>query len=306
MAKKNKKFGGELEAELMRASYGNDLPLVKELLAKGANPNLQSSKYSELALGVATSIDVCRTLLEAGADPNLLGRYGSSAYHSAISSDSLDRIRLFEHFGADINHADAHGWLPIHRAALSGSYFALERLLGKGVDPNHGGLSRNVNPLGLAVVCGPSFSGALECVKLLLAAGANPNQRESNGETPMHAAARRGWKYALELMIDAGGKLDEDPLVEGGLLHESCRADDASATMFLLGKYGLDVDVKIAGRTLLQMFSSKPQAKAQIREGLRQIAARQIQGDISALIDECLPGLRASSKPARPSQGASL
>ena len=83
-----------------------------------------------------------------------------------------------------------------------GSAAQVSGLLSKGVDPNcrrAGGFS--MPPLYYAVGIAPKH-----VVKVLLDAGADPNQADSNGETPLHEASRMGYKDKARILLEAGAE----------------------------------------------------------------------------------------------------
>ena len=96
----------------------------------------------------------------------------------AASSGDLIRVRALVEAGADINATDEHGsgtLLTFHPAVM-------EYLLWKGADPN-----RQTNESGDPILCGVAYFNNLECVRLLLAAGANPNALVNDtAETALH------------------------------------------------------------------------------------------------------------------------
>lgn len=277
MKRKKAKQGGELESQLRLACNAADLVRIDELLKAGANPNLRCIGFRDLPLQYASSYgnhDVVRALLRGGADPNALNEYGTSPLQYAASGDDADLVDLYVEFGGDIHALDTHGWDCLQRAALSGYPQTVARLIELGAEVNRfEENSRRIAPLAAACT---SASNDPECLRLLIKAGANPDHREGDGRTAMHLAAGRGAVDFMEILFEGGAKLDSNPLCKGGMLHESCRADHARATLWLLDKYGLEADVRIGGRTLMQLFSSKPAAKAQIKERLRSLASEEV------------------------------
>ena len=98
----------------------------------------------------------------------------------ACSQGDLAQVRALVEAGADINATDKFGsgtLLTFHPAVM-------EYLLSKGADPN-----RQTNECGDAVLLGIVCYNHLYCVRLLLAAGADPKALVKNtGENALHCA----------------------------------------------------------------------------------------------------------------------
>lgn len=144
------------------------LPLIKDLLRKGADPNRKTDTIPVHGLmqfdaswvnfdgqtpfvraALSGDIEVMRLLLEHGANPNTATTQGSTALMAA----------------AGIN------WIP-------------------GQTYSH------------------SEADYLEAVKLCLDRGADVNAANSLGLTAMHGAANRGWEPIIQILADHGARLD--------------------------------------------------------------------------------------------------
>ena len=116
------------------------VPLARELLARGADPNAyfpnehgpMSALYG--AAGVVHDPELTRVLLEAGADPNAEPRFGDALYHS-VEAESTECLRILLEHGAEPRGSNA--------LAHALDYPHLEHLrllLEAGADANEGAL----------------------------------------------------------------------------------------------------------------------------------------------------------------------
>jgi ankyrin repeat protein len=122
---------------LMRAAFSGDTELVKLLLARGADPHIQSS-------------DRETTLMAACALAFING------YHrQRPSAERLEVVKLMVDLGEDVNHADGYGITPLMAAANFGDINIVRYLIDKGANlaahdlgkKNDGNFGSSVEPL---------------------------------------------------------------------------------------------------------------------------------------------------------------
>lgn len=101
----------------------------------------------------------------------------------ASQQGDLAEVRNLVEAGGDVNSTDEHGMGPL----LTFTPSVTEYLLSMGADPN---AQRNEN--GYPVLVGIAYMNNVECVRLLLDGGADPNTAaESTGETALHSSLAR-------------------------------------------------------------------------------------------------------------------
>ena len=108
---------GEGATPLMRAAKARDLPVVKLLLAKGANPNVATRTFSNALMfaaglgggrgraGDAAGVEAVRLCLEHGADVRAFNDNGDTALHVAAAAGADAIVRLLAEHGADLEVA---------------------------------------------------------------------------------------------------------------------------------------------------------------------------------------------------------
>lgn len=115
-----------------------------------------------------------------------------------------DTARLAAILGPEphaVNSYSPDGWTPLHLAAAFSTPEAVDLLLKAGAKVDAVSKNpQNNQPLHAAMALGRNP----ETIKLLLAAGANPNATQTAGFTPIFSAATANRKDLAELLIGAG------------------------------------------------------------------------------------------------------
>lgn len=148
----------QLDQELVAAAKANNVPLVSQLIARGGNVNakdpIQDSAF--LYAGAEGFNEVLRLTLAAGADVASTNRYGGTALIPASEHGHVETVQILIDAGVPVNHVNNLGWTAMQEAILL----------------NNGGPRQQ------------------EVVRLLLAAGADPNIRDPQGRTALQNAER--------------------------------------------------------------------------------------------------------------------
>jgi len=243
----NDRRGGGL-TPLVYAVRGNDLESVKILLAAGADVNqVTNYEWSPLLVAIQNRYyQLASFLLDHGANPNVANKGKWSPLYIAIDNrnvkggdypvrkadmDSLEFIKKLVDKGADVNWrvqestwyrtvftalwVNEAGATPFWRASQSSDVAVMKLLLEHGADPK---IATNVGNTPLHVAAGVGWVEGIkyewskeangEAVKLLLSLGADPNAQAQTGRTPLHGAGHKGRPEVIQILVDAGAKLD--------------------------------------------------------------------------------------------------
>ena len=135
------------------------------------------------------------------------------AFEAAIVGDAEQLASRLDDDPELLTAYSPDGWTLVHLAPWAGQPETTRLLLERGADL--AAVSRNTlrnQPLN-AAVAGPNAETRTACVRLLLEAGADVNNRQAGGNTPLHTAAHLGDASTAEALLahgaDAGLRSDD-------------------------------------------------------------------------------------------------
>mgnify|MGYP000577796030 CR=1 FL=1 len=114
----------------------------------------------------------------------------------AVRQNDIEAVRTLLKAGANPNIGDYWKDVPLLQAVRQDNLEAVQLLLDQGAIPDIKG--RGYTPLGLA-----SKNGNVPLVKMLLRAQADPNRKNDDGDTPLHSAALLGHATVITALASA-------------------------------------------------------------------------------------------------------
>ncbi len=151
--------------------YGQDLDLIKLLIAKGADVNAAGGRGETPLDGAAGrgNLTIARLLIESGADLNPHAYPEGTPLHNATEQNRQEVARFLVERGARLSDKNQYGYTALHLAAIR---------------------------------------GCTELTKLLLERGADIHAGDRYGRTALFYAARHGHRGVADVLTAAGAKED--------------------------------------------------------------------------------------------------
>ncbi|WP_055108147.1 ankyrin repeat domain-containing protein [Paenibacillus ihumii] len=112
-------------------AIGNRYEVIKELIDRGANPNVRDNRQ-RTPLMLSSNLSVTDCLLKYKADPNLLDIYGNSALLNALYLNDSTIVESLLKAGAGPNYRLSKEKSPLIIAAKKGNKTIIELLTGYG------------------------------------------------------------------------------------------------------------------------------------------------------------------------------
>lgn len=211
---------------LWAASQNGSRVMVKRLLGAGADPNLAlaSGETPLMVASRAGSVDVVTQLVAAGAKVNVAATRGQTALMWAVAQKHPEVVERLIAAGADVHARSAvwnlvmavspHGMLQYNKAIPHGADTALlfaarvgdlasaKLLVAAGANVN------DRDAWGVSATAMAAHAGFTEIVELLLAKGADPNVTDP-GFTALHAAILRRNDRMVKALLDHGANPNE-------------------------------------------------------------------------------------------------
>ena len=196
------------DRDLLVAAERGDADATRAALATGANPNARdgAQRTALIITGENGAVAVARLLIAARADVNIRDNRAYDALTQAAARGDHALVAILLDAGADVTLITSpYRGTALIAAAHHGHVEAIRLLLAKKPPIDH------VNNLGWtalmeAIVLGDGGPRHTETLRVLLAAGANPNIADRDGVTPLGQAKRRGFAEMVKVLETAGAK----------------------------------------------------------------------------------------------------
>jgi uncharacterized protein len=192
---------------LVAAAEAGNLEDLRRLLDSGAAVDGRDAhgRTALLAATHANRVEAARLLIARGADVNAKDQLQDSPFLFAGAQGRLEILRLTLAAGADLASTNRYGGTALIPAAHHGHVETVRELLKTAIAIEH------VNRLGWtalleAVILGDGGPAHTEIVRLLLAAGADPNRADREGVSPLAHAEQRGQLAVADLLRRRGGR----------------------------------------------------------------------------------------------------
>jgi ankyrin repeat protein len=234
----NAKEAKDGKTSLHCASIEGSNKCVKVLLDAGADPScVDNFKCSPLMYSILCSkYNVAECLINAGSDLNLKCE-GTTPLHVAASHGDIFSTILLVRHGADVNATDGNGFTPLH--CVSGTKETVVKLQE---------ILRENSEIQDKIYI--SYNGE-DCAKELLQNGANVNQKEIMGCTPLHAACKMKHSNLIKIFLENGADINALNNMKQSPLH-SCLAVGNIEDAELLLESGADLNITdVFGKTPL-------------------------------------------------------
>ena len=150
------------------------LQVIKMLLDKGANPNIQLKLRPPFRA----------VILDRGTDNAILTIGATPLLRASKAGDNPDAIQLLLAHGALVDLPNVLGITPLLTAAG----------MGHGDNASRGKFNTDED--------------GLRAIQILLKAGADINARNTDGQTALHSAAQKGWNKVIMFLVENGVPLE--------------------------------------------------------------------------------------------------
>ncbi|MBX7055048.1 MAG: ankyrin repeat domain-containing protein [Pyrinomonadaceae bacterium] len=197
-----------LANDLTDAARRGDLDRVKSILNSGADVNIEPKGFKgwTALMAAATSgrLDVAKFLLAGGASVNVRLDDGETVLIQAAQSDNnREIVELLLNAGVDVNAQTKDGLTALMRFAWMGHLEAVRALLNAEANTK---LKNKNGWTAFYFAC--SHGNNREIVDLLLKHGADVNERDSEGRTPLMWIGWGNRAKNFEALISAGADVN--------------------------------------------------------------------------------------------------
>ncbi|MGV3524876.1 MAG: ankyrin repeat domain-containing protein [Candidatus Sericytochromatia bacterium] len=204
---------------LMVAAGRGHVPLFQMLLAQGHDPRVQAPDGTTALMLAARGgqADIVATLLAAGLNVNAVNEEGKDALQYALAYGHLPIVQTLLERGASLKAKKPQGQAYLLAALHGGNLDVLHFVLSQGFSATDLSIEQYQEALLNAIL-----KNHLAMLKYLLAQGVSLNFEDKEGRTPLRFASLMGRPEAVKVLLAAGsdpndlGGRRESPATTGG------------------------------------------------------------------------------------------
>jgi len=189
------------DMQLMEAVEKNDLNSVRSAVAQGANLNYRGP-HGETPLIKSMMCDdprIARVLLESGADANVTTANGHSPLTFACLQNNFEAVRALLSYKASVSQKTEEGWTPLLVASTNPSIF-FDNL-------DHEFYKKLIEIMYKYSRYHPDYN-PVRIINMLLSSGADPNEFNMFGTTPLMAAASMANYQIIQVLLEQNTAID--------------------------------------------------------------------------------------------------
>lgn len=193
------------DGALFVAVYRGDTDAARRAIRAGASVDaLSIAGFTPLMTAAGVGDErLVKFLIAYGATVDATGPRDCTALNFAATSGDVATMRALLSAGASVNGGPFNDSRPLVHAAAAGHHAAAELLLKWGADPNLCATGdERASPLTATVAAGTEEKERI--VRLLITAGADVNQPDGQGVTPLRAAREAGDTVLSQILRQAG------------------------------------------------------------------------------------------------------
>jgi ankyrin repeat protein len=218
---------------LHEAARAGNVSLMKTLIERGADVNAIDAKgNSPLHIGIPAAVhnDAVTLLLEKGANPNLRDEYGDTPLHIVIILNRpLNLVQTLLSHGTDVHIRNIQGKTPLYIAVQEKRTDLIPVLLSYGSEV-FASDNAGVTPFSLGLRNNGEIFDMLVTAETV-------NQRDSMGNTMLHAAVRnRGLPRHIGKILDQKAIVDARNRDGDTALHIAVRMNQRENGEFLISR----------------------------------------------------------------------
>ena len=187
------------DTALHKAAQSGHVNAVQAILLKNMQIIDQKNNLGQTALHQAAIdgySDVCKLLLENGANSEILDCFSKPPLFYAVNHDQFDVVICLAEHGAELNSKGKNRHSPLYWAARKGDLKLCTYLIEKGADVNKRIEKFQQTPLHEA-----TWKGHLHIVEHLVEKGADIAMKDYEGSNALHMACRRGHLGIVNLLL---------------------------------------------------------------------------------------------------------